>query len=146
LLFLGTMMINPFRTTLARLALSSGSLIRAMYNSQCGPTCPSLTDQAVNTWRLPLEQPGFSAELAYTLSHGIASMTPAEFRALKAARVPKLVIAGASDPQMSRSDADVTARRIGAPSPVYVPGRHLTMIASPRQLAAAIGAFHSALR
>jgi len=40
---------------------------------------------------------------------------------------------------MPRSDAAATARRIGAPPPVYVPGRHLTMIAAPRQVAAAIG-------
>lgn len=37
------------------------------------------------------------------------------------ARMPKLVIAGASDPQMSHADAALTARRIGAPPPVYVP-------------------------
>jgi pimeloyl-ACP methyl ester carboxylesterase len=142
-LFLGALMINPFRTTLVRLALSSDSLIRAVYNSQCGPTCPRLTDQGVNTWRWPLEQPGFGAEIAYTLSHGITSMTSAQFAALKAAPVPKLIVAGASDPQIPRADAVATARRIGAPSPVYVPGRHLTMIASPRQLAAVIAAFAS---
>jgi hypothetical protein len=39
---------------------------------------------------------------------------------------------------MSHSDAALTARRIGSPPPVYVPGRHLTMIASPSQVAAAI--------
>jgi pimeloyl-ACP methyl ester carboxylesterase len=143
-MFLGRLLINPFRTTLVRLALSSSSLIRAVYDSQCGPACPRLTDRGVSTWRWPLEQPGFSAEIAYTMSHGITSMTSAQFRALKAARVPKLVVVGASDPEMSRSDANATARRIGAPSPVYVPGRHLTMIASPRQLAAVIAAFRAA--
>ena len=142
--FLGTLVINPFRTTLLRLSLSSDSLIRAIYDSQCGPACPRLTRQGINTWRWPLEQPGFSAEFAYVLSHGITSMTSAQFAALKAAPVPKLVVAGASDPQMSHADAVATARQIGAPGPVYVPGRHLTMIASPRQLAAVIGAFASA--
>jgi hypothetical protein len=52
--------------------------------------------------------------------------------------VPKLVVAGTGDPDMSHSDAALTAQRIGAPPPVYVPGQHLTMIASPRQVAAAI--------
>ena len=141
--FFGSLVINPFRTTLVRLALSSGALIRAVYDSQCGPGCPRLTDRGVNTWRWPLEQPGFGAEIAYVLSHGITSMTSAEFRALHAADVPKLVVAGASDPEMSHSDANATAARIGAPGPVYVPGRHLTMIASPRQLAAVIAAFAS---
>jgi pimeloyl-ACP methyl ester carboxylesterase len=142
-LFLGALVINPFRTTLVRLALSSGSLIRAIYNSQCGPACPRLTEQGVSTWRWPLQQPGFSAEIAYVLSHGITSMTSAQFAALKAAPMPKLVVAGASDPQLPRADAVATARRIGAARPVYVPGRHLTMIASPRQLAAVIATFAS---
>ncbi len=141
--FLGTLLINPFRTTVLRLGCSSDSLIRALYNSQCGPGCPQLSHQSVNTWRWPLEQPGFSAEIAYTLSHGITSMSSAQFAALRAAPVPKLVVVGASDPQMSHADAVATARRIGAPGPVYVPGRHLTMIASPRRLATVIGAFAS---
>jgi pimeloyl-ACP methyl ester carboxylesterase len=139
--YLGTLLINPFRTTGLRLALSSDSLIRAIYNSQCGPGCPQLSHQGINTWRWPLEQPSFSAEIAYTLSHGITSMTSAQFAALRAAPVPKLVVVGTGDPQMSRADADATARRIGAPGPVSVPGSHLTMIASPRQVAAAIEAF-----
>jgi hypothetical protein len=52
--------------------------------------------------------------------------------------VPKLVVYGANDPQMSASDETATAVRIGAPPPRNVPGRHLTMIASPRQVAAAL--------
>jgi hypothetical protein len=39
---------------------------------------------------------------------------------------------------MSASDETTTADRIGAPPPVTVPGRHLTMISSPRQVAAAL--------
>ena len=72
------------------------------------------------------------------MRYGITAMVPTQFAALKAADVPKLVVTGVGDPQMSHSDAALTARRIGAPPPVYVPGRHLTMISSPRQVAAAI--------
>jgi hypothetical protein len=68
-------------------------------------------------------------------------MTSAEFAGLKADPVPKLVVAGVNDPQMPRSDMVATARRIGAPSPVLIPGHHLTMIASPQQLAAVLSAF-----
>ena len=35
----GWLLINPFRTTILRLALSSGWLIRRIYASQCGPAC-----------------------------------------------------------------------------------------------------------
>jgi pimeloyl-ACP methyl ester carboxylesterase len=134
----GTLFINPYKTSAIRLALSQDWLIKNLYNSQCGPTCPQLSAAGVNTWRWPLEQPGFQAEITYSLKNGITAMTPAQFAGLKATDVPKLVIFGIDDPQMSHSDAIATARRIGAPPPVYVPGRHLTMISSPRQVAAAI--------
>ena len=136
--FLGRLLVNPYRTSLLRLVLSQDWLIRQLYSSQCGPLCPSLSAAGVETWRLPLQQPGFAGEVAYTLKHGIPSMTPAEFTGLRALPVPKRVIYGNGDPQMSPADAATTADRIGAPPPASVPGRHLTMIASPRQLAAAI--------
>ncbi len=142
----GYLLINPFRTTILRLALRSSWFIRRIYASQCGPACPPLSAAALQSWRLPLEQPGFESEVSYTLRHGIPSMTAAEFMQLRAARLPKAVIYGAGDPQLSAVAAARAAARIGAPPPVAVPGRHLTMISSPRQLAAAIDAFVSANR
>ena len=139
--FLGWLLVNPYRTTILRLALSQDWLIKELYNSQCGPACPPLSQAGVETWRLPLQQPGFGSEIAYTLRHGIPAMTPAQFSELRATSVPKRLIVGIDDPQMSHADADQTAERIGAPAPLYVPGRHLTMISSPEQVAAAVQAF-----
>jgi len=133
-----TLFINPYKTSVLRLAFSQDWLIENTYNSLCGPTCPRLDEAGVNAWRWPLEQPGFQAELTYTMRHGITAMTTGQFTALKATDVPKLVVTGVGDPDISHSDAALTARRIGAPAPVFVPGLHLTMIASPRQVAAAI--------
>jgi pimeloyl-ACP methyl ester carboxylesterase len=137
----GNLLIDPYRTSLVRLALSSSWLIRTIYGSQCGPFCPKLTAAGVDTWRRPLQQPGFAAVLSYTLHHGIPAMTGAQLSSLRASPVPKRVIYGASDPQLSAAAAARAASRIGAPPPVAIPGHHLTMISSPRQLAAAIGAF-----
>jgi len=139
--FLGWLLVNPYRTTLLRIALRQGWLIEKLYRSQCGPACPPLDSAGLQTWRLPLEQPGFSSELVYTLRHGIPAMTAKEFSQLHALTVPKLVIYGNDDPQMSAADAAQTATRIGAPAPVAIPGRHLTMISSPRQLTAALHGF-----
>jgi pimeloyl-ACP methyl ester carboxylesterase len=136
--FLGSLLIDPYRASLLRLALSQDLLIRKIYDSQCGPSCPALDAGGVQTWRQPLQQPGFAGELAYTLRHGIASMTTGEFAELRNVPLPKLVIYGAHDPQMPAADAMATAQRIGAPPPVTVPGRHLTMISSPAQVAAAL--------
>jgi pimeloyl-ACP methyl ester carboxylesterase len=138
---LGWLVINPYRTTILRLALSSSWLIKQIYNLQCGPSCSPLSPAGVETWRLPLQQPGSEQAITYTLRYGIPSMTSAELSQLKATAVPKRVIVGVNDPQMSASDASATAVRIGAPPPTFVPGRHLTMISSPGQVASAIRAF-----
>jgi pimeloyl-ACP methyl ester carboxylesterase len=143
--FLGALLTDPYRTSLIRLALSQDWLISKIYSSQCGPACPSLSAAGVNVWRFPLEQPGFQSYLSYTMRHGIPAMTSAQFAALRAAAVPKRVIFGVDDPQMPASDARVTASRIGAPPPEFVPGRHLTMIASPRQVAASLQSFFATL-
>jgi pimeloyl-ACP methyl ester carboxylesterase len=90
---------------------------------------------------MPLQQPGFQSYLLYAAGHGIPAMTPGQFTALRAAAVPKLVVFGTNDPQMSASDARGTAQRIGAPPPEFVPGRHLTMITAPRQITADLAAF-----
>ena len=136
--FIGWLLIDPYRTSILRLALSSSSVIRSVYASQCGPTCAPLTAAGVEAWRQPLRQPGFEQAITYTMRYGIPSMTGAELAQLRATAVPKRVIYGANDPQMSATVAAQTAERIGAPTPVAVPGRHLTMISSPGQLAAAI--------
>lgn len=137
----GDLLIDPYRTTIVRLALSSAWLIRQIYSSQCGPSCSRLTSAGVDTWRRPLQQPGFESVISYTLRHGIPSMTNAEFGQLRAAALPKRVIFGANDPQLSPAGAAQAASRIGAPPPIAVPGRHLTMISSPQQLAAALRGF-----
>jgi pimeloyl-ACP methyl ester carboxylesterase len=139
--FLGLLLVDPYRTTILRLALSQDWLIKRLYDSQCGPTCSPLSPAGVETWRLPLQQPGFESEVTYTLRHGIPAMTSAQFSELRATPVPKRVIVGIDDPQMSNADAAAAANLIGAPPPVYVPGRHLTMISSPRQVTAAVQAF-----
>lgn len=142
----GWLLVNPYRTSLLRLALSQDWLIKRLYSAQCGPLCPPLSAAGVETWRLPLQQPGFASAVTYTLRYGIPSLTAAQFTALRALPVRKLVVFGAKDPQMSASDESTTANRIGAPPPVTVPGWHLTMISSPKQVAASLGAISDAAR
>jgi pimeloyl-ACP methyl ester carboxylesterase len=138
---LGWLLINPYRTSLVRLALSSDALIRAIYASQCGPACAPLSAAGVRTWQLPLQQPGFLALFTYNLRHGIPAMTDAQLARLKTAPVPKIVIYGRNDPQLSAAGAASAAVSIGAPPPVAIPGRHLTIVSSTRQLTAVIDRF-----
>jgi pimeloyl-ACP methyl ester carboxylesterase len=67
-------------------------------------------------------------------------MSGQQLRELRAAEVPKLVVYGRDDPQMNATQAAAAAARIGAPLPVAILGRHLTMVSSAGQLASAISA------
>jgi pimeloyl-ACP methyl ester carboxylesterase len=134
------LVIGPYRTTLFRLGLSLDWVVRTIYDSQCGPLCPPLSAAGVEGWRRPLQQPGAEDALWSTLRTGIPSLTGAQLTRLRRSPVPKSVVFGAGDPQYSPGTPARVAARIGAPRPVIVPGRHLTMISSPGQVAAAIRA------
>jgi pimeloyl-ACP methyl ester carboxylesterase len=134
------LMIDPYRTTLFRLGLSSDWVVRGIYSSQCGPRCAPLSPAGVETWRRPFQQPGAEDALWSVLATGIPSLTGSQLNALRADPVAKGVVFGADDPQYSRAAPAQVAARIGAPAPTIVPGRHLTMISSPAQVAAAIRA------
>ena len=141
--FFKHVVIDPYRTTLFRIGLSSDWVIRGIYSSQCGPRCAPLTHAGMETWRRPFQQPGAENALWSVLQTGIASLTDAQLNALRADRVAKSVVFGANDPQYSRTAPAQVAARIGAPPPTIVPGRHLSMIASPQQVAAAVQALIS---
>jgi pimeloyl-ACP methyl ester carboxylesterase len=138
--FSKNLIIDPYRTSVFRLVLSSDWLIRSIYSSMCGPRCARLTDAGVEVWVRPFQQPGAEAALLGVFQSGIPSLTGSQLKALHAAPVAKSVVFGADDPQYSKSAPARVSATIGAPPPVIVPGRHLTMIASPRQVAAAIQA------
>jgi pimeloyl-ACP methyl ester carboxylesterase len=134
------LIIDPYRTTLFRLGLGLDWAVRSIYSSQCGPLCPRLSHAGVEVWRRPLQQPGAETALWATLRTGIPSLTSAQLGRLRRSPVPKSVVFGADDPQYSRAAPVQVAASIGAPPAVIVPGRHLTMISAPRQVAAAIRA------
>lgn len=135
------LLVDPYRTSLIRLALRSDRLIRSIYTSQCGPACPPLDDAGVDLWRRPLQQRGTEEALKSNATRGlIPAMTSEQLAALHRSPVHKLVVWGADDIDgaYTADSPGSTAASIGAPSPVFVPGRHLGMISSPRQVANAI--------
>ena len=138
--FLRSLVVEPFRTSVLRLGLSSDWLIRQVYDSQCGPLCPELTAADVDQWRRPLLQPGSEAAMWHMSRSGIPSLTGDQLDELRASDVAKAVAGGEGDPQFGRSAAEETATRIGAPAPTFIPGRHLPMISSPAALADAVRA------
>lgn len=134
-------LIDPYRTSLLRLGLGVDGLIRSVYDAQCGPACPPLNAAGVDQWRRPLEVPGAEAALWSMIGEGVPGLPANQVAQLAALHIPKSVVFGAQDDVFSKQTPQQTARRIGAPSPTLIPGaRHLTMISSPRQVAAAVEA------
>jgi pimeloyl-ACP methyl ester carboxylesterase len=144
------LLIDPYRTSLLRIGLGTDWLIRSLYDSQCGPACPPLDAAGVDQWRRPLRMPGAEAALWSMIGEGVPGLPADQVARLAALRIPKSVVFGAQDDMFSRQTPRQTARRIGAPPPTLIPGaRHLTMISSPREVAAAVEALtrvHPAVR
>lgn len=134
-------LIDPYRTSLLRLGLGSDWLIRSFYDAQCGPACPRLDAAGVDEWRRPLRVPGAEAALWDMLGQGVPGLPADQVARLAAVHIPKSVVFGAQDDVFSKQTPQQTARRVGAPPPTLVPrARHLTMISSPREVAAAVEA------
>ncbi|MER7690373.1 alpha/beta hydrolase [Streptomyces sp. NPDC097610] len=134
-------LLDPYRTSLLRLALSGDRLIRSVYDTQCGPTCPPLDAAGVDQWRRPLQVPGAEAALWSMLGQGVPGLPAHEVARLAALHIPKSVVFGAQDDVFSSQTPQQTARRIGAPTPTLIPrARHLTMISNPRDVATAVEA------
>jgi pimeloyl-ACP methyl ester carboxylesterase len=134
-------LIDPYRTSLLRLGLGVDGLIRSVYDAQCGPACPPLNAAGLDQWRRPLEVPGAEAALWSMLGEGVPGLPADQVAQLAALHIPKSVVFGAQDDVFSKQTPQQTAQRIGAPPPTLIPGaRHLTMISSPQQVAAAVEA------
>ena len=133
--------VDPYRTTVLRLAVRSDTVIRSVYERQCGPRCPPLRAADIDTWRRPFQVPGAEAALWQQLDLGVPGLSIARLRGLAAVAIPKRVVFGAVDDVFSADTPAQTAARIGAPAPTLIPaGRHLTMISDPGRAAAAIAA------
>lgn len=143
--WLPNVFLNPWRTSVLRLAVRSDQLIRSVYGSQCGPRCPALTPATLDQWRRPLQVPGAEDavwQLARQHALGLPESRVAQLHDLA---VPKAVVFGAEDSTFSKDSAALTARRIGAQTTVLIPNaRHLTMISDPRAIADVVEGFYGA--
>ena len=130
------LIVPPYRTSLFRLVLDQGWLLKKIYNSACSPGCPQMD---VDAWTRPFRQPGAEKAIWQMTAHGIPAVTPDRLANLKDLKLPRAVVFGALD--TNGGNATETATRIGAPAPTLIPNaNHLTLISSPADVAAAIDA------
>ncbi|GAA2815618.1 hypothetical protein GCM10010522_36670 [Kribbella solani] len=132
------LIIPPYRTSLFRLVLDQGWLLKKIYNSVCMPGCPPMN---VDEWTRPFRQPGAEKALWEMTANGIPAVAPDRLAKLRELPLPKSVVFG--DLDTNGGNPTETATRIGAPPPTLIPNaNHLTPISSPEQVAAAINTLH----
>ncbi|WP_323747129.1 alpha/beta fold hydrolase [Catenulispora pinisilvae] len=136
--------LNPYRTSLMRLAIRSDTVIRAIYGATCGSGCPKLDAAGLDQWRRPLEVPGAEESLWSMVNLGVAGLPPSRLAALATLPIPKAVVFGGADSSYPPHSPQTTAARIGAPAPTIIPGaQHLTSVNSPAAVAAAVAALEA---
>jgi pimeloyl-ACP methyl ester carboxylesterase len=135
------LVIDPYRTTLLRLALRSDALVRSVYQQQCGPACPRLDAAGVDAWRRPFQVAGAESSVWTMLDQGVPGLDPDRLGQLTRLSLPKTVVFGAEDQVFDAGTPAQTASRIGAPPPTVVPGaHHLIMVGVPGAVAEAVNA------
>lgn len=131
--------IDPYKTSVLRIFLRQGWLVRSIYSRQCGPSCPSLSSAQIATWTRPFEVAGAEGAVWSMLNAGVVGLPTETVVRLHGLTLPKRVVFGADDSVFSKASPAQTAARIGAPAPTIIPGaHHLSMISNPTQVAAAI--------
>lgn len=137
--FLTSLFINPYRTTVLRLAIRSDALIRAAYSDTCGKSCPHLDAAELDQWQRPLEVAGAEVSLWAMAKVGVPGLPTSQLAQLGTLSMPKVVVFGAADSDFSKTSPYETASLIGAPIPTLIPGAaHLTPVNSPDAVARAI--------
>jgi pimeloyl-ACP methyl ester carboxylesterase len=132
-------LIDHYRTTILRLLLRSDAVVRSIYGSACGDSCPPLDAHGIDQWRRPLQVAGAEAALWAMANQGVPGLRPATLARLATTDLPKAVVFGADDSEFDKSSPYTTAARIGAPPPILIPGaRHLTPVNSPAAVTAAV--------
>jgi len=135
-------MPNPYRTALYDTAVHSGTFIKTIFEAACGKGCPPFTPEVLTQVQRPLEVKGAEESLLSFASRAIVGVTSRQLDHLRTFTIPSIVIFGSNDSEFSANAAYVTAKRIGAPSPIIIRGAgHLTMWSRPSEVASAIYTF-----
>ena len=133
------LLIDPYRTTILRLLVRLSPVVRSIYGSTCGDSCPRLDARGLDQWRRPLQVAGAEAALWAMAKQGVPGLPPSTLARLATTPLPKAVVFGADDTEFDKRSPFTTAALIGAPPPTLIPGaRHLTPVNSPGAVAAAV--------
>jgi pimeloyl-ACP methyl ester carboxylesterase len=133
--WLAHLLIDPYYTSIYRVASSSDWVVRRGLHTAYGPHTPPLDHALIDEWERPFRVAGTRPAFRTLLSYGLQGFRLPE---LGAVTVPRLVVWGADDTVDSVTAGRHTAAELKAPF-VVVPGAgHLSMLSNPTAVAAGI--------
>jgi pimeloyl-ACP methyl ester carboxylesterase len=134
--WLAYLALDPFYTSVFRIATGSDWIVGHALRSALGPNAPKQSHAALERWEKPFRVVGTAAAFRQLFESGVPGLSLAD---LQRVSVPRLVVWGAEDSVDSVAAGRASAAALRSRF-VLIPGSgHLSMLAQPRAVAAAIG-------
>jgi pimeloyl-ACP methyl ester carboxylesterase len=141
--WLSYLLVPPWYTAVYRLATGSDWIVRRALSSAYGPDAPRLDEAELERWERPFRVEGTAAAFRELLGNGLQGFRLDELRGV---RVPRVVVWGAEDHVDDVSAGRTTARTVRARFVLVPRAGHLSMLAQPGAVAAAVERFAGGLR
>lgn len=133
--WLSHLLVPPWYTAVYRLATGSDWIVRKALATAYGPHAPRPSDAELERWQQPFRVDGTEGAFRSMLGNGLQGFRLADLRGV---RVPRLVVWGAEDHVDEVSAGRASARALGTRFVLVPRAGHLSMLANPRAVAAAI--------
>jgi pimeloyl-ACP methyl ester carboxylesterase len=137
--WLSKLLVPPYYTSLYRIVTGSDWIFGRGLRLAYGPTAPHFDAATIDAWQRPFGVAGTAAAFRTMFRYGIQGV---QLNELRRVRVPRLVVWGADDTVDSVSSGRQSARALQARFVLVPHAGHLSMLANPAGVAAAVeGAF-----
>ena len=136
--WMANLFVNPYYTTIFRLATHSDWLVRQVLDQAYGPDRPPITDARVDAFERPFRVRGTEKGFHDLFRGGVQGLTLADLRRL---RVPRIVVWGQHDTVDDIKAGRTSAQALGVKLTVIPRAGHLSMLGEPAAVANAIGSF-----
>jgi pimeloyl-ACP methyl ester carboxylesterase len=134
--WVSSLIVDPYYTALYRFVTGSDWIFRRGLATAFGPGAPVFTAAVIDGWQRPFKVVGTAAAFKQMLPLGIQGWTTADLRRVSGVRT--LVAWGGSDTTDSVPSGRTTAKALGAPFVLLPNAGHLSMLANPAGVAAAV--------
>jgi pimeloyl-ACP methyl ester carboxylesterase len=134
--WVSSLIVDPYYTALYRFVTGSDWIFRRGLATAFGPGAPVFTAAVIDGWQRPFKVVGTAAAFKQMLPLGIQGWTTADLRRVSGVRT--LVAWGGNDTTDSVPSGRTTAKALGAPFVLLPNAGHLSMLANPAGVAAAV--------